>query len=79
VLNAVMGLIIGGIFSLVAIAGGFGANTEGSSMIGAMIGTSSIIVFPIIYGCMGFIGALIGAAIYNALAGAVGGVEVDLQ
>jgi len=78
-LYAVIGLIVGGIFSLVAIAGGFGANTQGSSMIGAMIGTGSIIMFPIIYGCMGFIGSLIVAAIYNVLAGAVGGVEVDLQ
>jgi hypothetical protein len=78
-LYAVIGLIVGGVVSLIAIAGGFGANTEHSSAIGAMIGTGSIIVFPIMYGCMGFIGTLIAAALYNVLASAVGGVEVDLQ
>ena len=78
-LYAVIGLIIGGVVSLVAIVGGFGANTGNSSMIGAMIGTGSIIMFPIFYGCLGFVGSLIVAAIYNVLAGAVGGVEVDLQ
>jgi hypothetical protein len=78
-LNAVIGLIIGGIVSLIAIAGGFGANQDGAGAIGALIGTGSIIVFPIMYGCMGFITTLIAAALYNVLAGAVGGVEVDLQ
>jgi hypothetical protein len=78
-LYAVIGLIVGGIVSLIAIAGGFGPNTEGSRAIGAMIGTASIIVLPIMYGCLGFVGTLIVAALYNVLASAVGGVEVDLQ
>ena len=60
-------------------AGGFAANQEGAGALGALIGTGSIIVLPIFYGCMGFITTLIVAALYNALAGAVGGVEVDLQ
>jgi hypothetical protein len=79
-LYAVIGLILGGIFSLIAMAGGFAAaDREGAPFFAAMIGTGSIIIFPIIYGCMGFIGSLIVAAIYNVLASAVGGVEVDLQ
>lgn len=78
-LNAVIGLIIGGIVSLIAIAGGFAASQDGAGAIGALIGTGSIIVLPILYGCMGFITTLIAAALYNVLAGAVGGVEVDLQ
>jgi hypothetical protein len=77
-LYAVIGLIVGGIVSLVAIAGGFGA-ADRQSYLGPIIGTASIIVFPIVYGCMGFIGSLIAAALYNVLASAVGGVEVDLQ
>jgi len=77
-LNAVMGLIFGGIFSLVAIAGGFGA-ADSQSYLGPIIGAGSIIVMPIVYGCFGFIGSLIGAVIYNVVAGTVGGVEVDLQ
>jgi hypothetical protein len=78
-LYAVIGLIVGGIFSLIAIAGGFGVGREGAPFFAAMIGTGSIIIFPIMYGCMGFIGSLIAAALYNVLASAVGGVEVDIQ
>ena len=78
-LYAVIGLVFGGIVSLIAIVGGFSANTEGAGAFGTMIGTASIIVLPIMYGCLGFIGTLIVAALYNVLASAVGGVEVDLQ
>ena len=78
-LYAVIGLIVGAFLSLFAMAGGFGANSDVGRPYGAMIGAGSIIVFPIMYGCLGFIGSLIGAAIYNVLANAVGGVEVDLQ
>ena len=77
-LNAVMGLIAGGMFSLVAIAGGFGA-ADSRSFLGPIIGAGSIIVLPIVYGCFGFIGGLIGAVIYNVVSSVVGGVEVDMQ
>jgi hypothetical protein len=78
-LYAVIGLIVGAFFSLFAIAGGFGSNSDGGRIFGAMMGAGSIIVFPIMYGCLGFIGSLITAAIYNVVAGVVGGVEVDVQ
>jgi len=81
-LYAVIGLIVGGIVSLVAMAGAFGANMAGASngsVFPAMIGAGSIIAFPILYGCMGFLGTLIVTSLYNVLASAVGGVEVDIQ
>jgi hypothetical protein len=39
----------------------------------------SIILFPLFYGILGFIGGLIMAGLYNLLAGFVGGIEVELQ
>src|SRR3954468_5822284 len=78
-LYAILGLLIGGVFSLVSVVGGFGSNTSGAGAIGAIIGVGSIIVCPISYGAVGFIGSLIGAWLYNALAGLVGGIQIDVQ
>ncbi len=38
-----------------------------------------MIGMPLLYGFFGFIAGTIGALIYNALAGIVGGVKVDLE
>jgi hypothetical protein len=78
-LYAFIGLIIGGIFSMIALAGGFASETSGSAAIAAGIGVAAIVVFPILYGLMGFVATLIGAWLYNVVAGIVGGVELDVQ
>jgi hypothetical protein len=78
-LYAVIGLLIGGVFSLAAMAGAFASETAGAAGIGAIIGVSAVIVFPILYGLMGFVATLIAAWLYNVAAGIVGGVEVDMQ
>jgi hypothetical protein len=46
---------------------------------GAMIGVGAIVFFPILYACIGFIGALIAAWLYNLVAGMVGGIELEVQ
>jgi Transmembrane domain of unknown function (DUF3566) len=88
---AIMGLIIGGIVSLLALAGGLisnaaragGGGLASSSGIGAgagaMIGAGAIVFFPILYGCMGFVLTLIGAWLYNVVSGLVGGIEMDVE
>jgi hypothetical protein len=43
------------------------------------MGFGAIILFPICYGIIGGIFAAIGAAIYNLVAGWVGGLEVDIS
>jgi hypothetical protein len=78
-LYAIMGLIFGCIVSLVAVAGGFSAERSGFAGLGAMVGVGAIIILPIFYGVIGFIATLIGAWIYNVLAGLVGGIELDVQ
>jgi hypothetical protein len=78
-LYAIMGLLMGGVFSVVALAGGFASNTSEVGNLGPIIGVGSVIVFPICYGALGFVATLIGAWLYNALAGMVGGIQVDIQ
>lgn len=78
-LYAILGLVFGGVFSLIALAGGFVPNTEGSGGFGAIVGVGAVVIFPILYGVMGFVMTLVGAWLYNIAAGVVGGVEVDVQ
>jgi hypothetical protein len=77
-LYAIIGLIIGALFSLFAMIGAAAAGGDNAGMFGAMFGIGAIVLFPVIYGCMGFIASLIGAWLYNILAGMVGGVEIDV-
>jgi len=78
-LYAILGLFAGSVISLIALAGGFGSNTSGSGAIGAMIGVGSFVILPICYGAIGFVASLIGAWLYNVLAGMVGGIQLDVQ
>lgn len=78
-LYAILGLAFGGIFSLISLAGGFASNTSGGAGLGAMVGVGAIVVFPILYGGIGFVATLIGAWLYNIVAGLVGGIEMDVQ
>ena len=82
-LYMVLGLIFGALFSLIAVIGSTAslANQDGGpgAAFGALFGIGAIVLFPIFYGAMGFIGAFLMALLYNALAGMVGGVEIDVQ
>jgi len=54
-----------------------GAETQFRSLgIGGMI--MLILISPVIYGIIGFIGGAVGAWLYNIFAKLVGGVEVEL-
>lgn len=79
VLYALIGLIIGAIFSLIALVGGAMTDTGSGMGLGAVMGVGAIVALPILYACLGFVGTLIAAALYNFAAGLAGGIEVDLQ
>jgi hypothetical protein len=79
-LYVVIGLLIGACVSVISIAGGaFIPSDESNGMAGALFGAAAIVVLPILYGVFGFIGSLIMAAVYNAVASVIGGVEIDVQ
>ncbi len=78
-----IGLIIGGIFSLIAMLQGMimGGNNDFGAMgpaFGMIFGVGAIVMAPIFYGVMGFVGGALMAFIYNLFSGFVGGVELTL-
>jgi hypothetical protein len=77
-LYAIMGFIIGAFFALVSMLGpGFpGTGMPFGGLFGMMFGVGAIIILPIVYGLIGFIGTLCATAIYNGLARLVGGVVI---
>jgi hypothetical protein len=77
-LYAILGLIIGAIFSLAVLAGAFGNPPEESGF-PMKFGATAVFILPVLYGCIGFVAAFIGASLYNVLANRVGGIELDVQ
>ena len=77
-LHALIGLIAGAFFSLFSLVGAVAAQgTE--KVIPMLFGLGAIVLLPVIYGVMGFIGGIIGALLYNVVASVVGGIEIDVQ
>jgi len=84
VLYAILGLVLGIFMAFISmVAGSLGSMGQsaapGAKLFGFGMGLGAIIFFPICYGLIGGIGAAIGAAIYNVVAGWVGGLEVDIS
>lgn len=80
VLYAFLGLVIGGFISLFSMLGAsIAASQNEGSPLGFLFGVAAIVVAPIFYGCLGFIGGLIMAPIYNVAAKIAGGIEVELS
>ena len=78
-LNAAIGLLIGLVVALFALAGaGVGTGSQ-SAVLGSALGLGAVVLLPILYGGLGFVVTLIGAWLYNVVAGLVGGIEIDLQ
>ena len=81
----IFGLIIGIIYGLFFIVFGAAMSAAGGSN-AAMGGASTVVIgivamfgIPILYGILGFVMGAIGALIYNALSGIIGGVKFDLE
>lgn len=77
-LYALLGLIVGGfvsLFSLAGVAAG-GQNAAGASL---FFGAAAIVLLPVMYGVMGFVGGIVMAALYNFVASLAGGIELELK
>jgi hypothetical protein len=84
-LYGLMGLLFGAFFALISLLG-VGAAMAGSDsgdtpmpFLGAIFGVGAIVLFPLCYGILGFVGGLITAAIYNLVSGIVGGLEIEAR
>lgn len=42
------------------------------------VGIGAVVIFPIIYGIIGFLYAAFAAAVYNFIAARIGGIRIDL-
>jgi hypothetical protein len=73
VLYAIFGLIMGAFFSIAALF-----RPDGGGL-GAMWGVAAVVIFPVLYGVLGFLVTLLTTWLYNVVAGAVGGIEFDLR
>jgi len=67
------------IFSLTGASNMGGNNALALGGGGVVAGILVMIGFPIMYAIFGFVGGIIGALIYNVLAGIVGGVEIEVE
>jgi hypothetical protein len=80
VIYCAMGLVFGALFSLFSVIGAAASSVAGESGAwGLLFGVGAIVVLPIFYGAIGFIGMAIGAWIYNLAAGWIGGLELELS
>ena len=81
-LYASLGLFFGAIFALVSIVAGGLLPTEGPdaapAFLGVLFGAGAVVFLPIVYGSLGMVMAAISAGLYNLLARAVGGIEIEL-
>ena len=70
----ILGLVFGACLSLISILG-FAGGTN--SVLQGMFGAAAIVVLPIFYGLLGFLGTLIMTSLFNLVVGITGGIEVD--
>jgi hypothetical protein len=83
VLYGLGGLILGVFFALIALAGlGMGAavnDDPSAAWMAPLFGVGAVIFFPIFYGVCGALFGAIGAALYNLVAGMIGGLQIEVE
>ena len=78
-LYGLMGLLFGIIFALISMQGGALLPAMEPRVFRMFFGVGAIVFLPIFYGVIGGIGGAISAALYNLIAGWVGGLEVEIN
>ena len=77
VLYLIMGLVIGGMVSLLTLTGLFSGGSDG--FMPALFGAAAVVLLPICYGVFGFLMTLVMTSLFNLVVALTGGVEVDVS
>jgi len=80
-LYGAIGLFLGACFAIAALVGMTIAHeaSDANPLVGVVFGVGAIVFLPLIYGVLGALMALVIAALYNLLAGWLGGIELTLE
>ena len=78
-LYAILGFVFGAFLSLISVVGGLVDSGQEGAPFARLFGIGAIIWLPLFYATIGFLGSLIMAALYNAIAGWVGGIRLELD
>lgn len=70
-----LGAMFFGLMILSQLALGVNAQAGGAEMFGSAV---FLVILPVMYGVMGFIGGAINAILYNLIAGITGGIALEL-
>ena len=76
-LYALIGLLIGTLLSVAGLAG-MGIGGRGSAFSG-LFGVGAVVILPLVYGGIGFIGMYIMASLYNLISKWVGGLNIEVE
>ena len=77
VLYLIMGLVIGGMVSLLTLTGLFSGGSDG--FMPAFFGAAAVVLLPLFYGVFGFLMTLVMTSLFNLVVALTGGVEVDVS
>jgi hypothetical protein len=78
-LSAGMGLLFGLIVAVASTVGMSMADGDEPPFIAAAMGVGAVVILPLFYGVIGICAGAIGGALYNLLAGIVGGVTIEVD
>ena len=76
-IHACLGLIFAPFFLLIGLAGSLAGQHK--APFAGVFGIILAVLMPVFYGAIGFVTGAIGALLYNALAGLIGGFELELE
>jgi hypothetical protein len=77
ILYGIIGLLFAPIFLVMSMMSAALPDEQRTGLMAFGIG--AVVMFPILYAVIGFIGGILGAALYNLVAKWVGGIEVEVE
>jgi hypothetical protein len=78
-ISAAFGLLAGCVIALGSLMSLGMTDTSEVGFLAPVFGVGAVVFLPIFYGIMGLVAGAIGALLYNAFAGMVGGVSIEVE